>query len=367
MDSRIWRNFDIPLLVTAIVLSVIGVAVIYSATLGTEAGDSIDSRVIRQVIYVLVGLTLMAALATTDYRLWSNLAYAAYAGVLVALVVVNLIGRVAHGSQRAFHLVFFDVQPSEAAKLFLAFALARFITSNPDGIRTWRAFLQAGAIAAMPIALTLIQPDLGTATVFVIIWLAVIIVGGARLLHLGALAVVALAATPIVWAIMPAYQRERVDVFLNPQADELGSGYNVIQALISVGSGGLTGRGYLSGTQSQLHFLRVKYSDFIFSVVAEELGFIGCIVLLVLLTTLILRGLRVASNSRDAFGRLVAVGIVGSLFWQTFVNAGMNVGLLPVTGVPLPLVSYGGSSAMTVLACIGVLQSIAMRHRRVGF
>jgi len=364
VDPRFWRHFDLPLLATALVLSALGVAAIYSATLGIEGTDSLDSRVLRQVIYVVVGLVLMAGLATTDYRVWTNLAYPSYGLILVALLAVNLIGRVAHGSQRSFHLVLFDVQPSEAAKLILALALARFVSSNPEGIRTWRGFGQTLLLAGAPTALTLAQPDLGTATVFLAIWLFVVVVAGARVLHLAAVFVLGLAAAPLVWLVMPAYQRERVMVFLNPQADELGSGYNVIQALISVGSGGLTGRGYLSGTQSQLHFLRVKYADFIFSVVAEELGFIGATILIVLLSVLIFRGLRVAARSRDAFGRLVAVGIVAGFFWQTFVNTGMNVGLLPVTGVPLPLISYGGSSAMTVLSCIGVLQSISMRHRR---
>jgi rod shape determining protein RodA len=364
VESRIWRHFDLPLLLTSVVLSALGVAAIYSATLGTETNDSLDSRVIRQVIYVAVGMLIMAALATTDYRVWSNLAYPAYGLTLAALLAVNLIGRVAHGSQRSFHLVLFDVQPSELAKLVLALVLARFATTNPDGVRSWRAFGQTLLLAGAPTLLTLAQPDLGTATVFVIIWLSVVVVAGARLLHLGTVFAIALASAPLIWISMPAYQKDRVMVFINPQADELGSGYNVIQALISVGSGGLLGRGFLSGTQSQLHFLRVQYADFIFSVVAEEFGFVGAVILIAFLALLILRGLRVAGVSRDAFGRLVAVGIVSSLFWQTFVNAGMNVGILPVTGVPLPLISYGGSSAMTVLACIGVLQSISMRHRR---
>jgi rod shape determining protein RodA len=217
----------------------------------------------------------------------------------------------------------------------------------------------------VPIGLTLIQPDLGTSLVLVAIWASIVFVAGGRPIHFASLALLGGATSPLLWQMMPEYQKERIYVFLSgPWAYFRTEGYNIIQALTSIGSGGLTGRGYLSGTQTQLHFLRVKYADFIFAVVGEELGFVGAVALIGMLLFLLMRGLRAAAIARDDFGRLVCVGIVGGLAFQALVNIAVNVNFSPVTGIPLPLISYGGSSALTVLASIGVLQSVAMRHRR---
>src|SRR5438034_888375 len=187
---------------------------------------------------------------------------------------------------------------------------------------------------------------------------------GIRWRHIGLLAAVVALLLPIAWQMVPGYMRDRVQIFLDPYSDPLDKGYNIIQATISVGSGGWLGRGFLSGTQSQLHFLRVQYADFIFSVLAEELGFVGAIGLFALFSVLLLRGVRSAYLASEPFGRLLAVGIVGMTMFQLFVNVGMNVSLLPVTGIPLPFISFGGSSLITFMAAIGVLESITMRHRK---
>lgn len=352
---------------TTIALAIFGVAMIYSATLGTEGNTGLDSRVIRQIAYLIVGIGLLVTLATTDYHILSNLSWLLYGGCVGLLIAVFVIGRVTHGSQRWIPLGFFDLQPSEPAKLALVIVLAKFFADRPESIGKLRIVAVSAALTAVPAVLTLLQPDLGTAMVFVAIWLGMLVIAGLRWIHALLLAVLAGGAAPFAWHFMPTYQKGRLLIFMDPTADPLGDGYNVIQALISVGSGGLTGRGFTFGTQSQLHFLRVQYADFIFSVVAEELGFVGALVLLTLFLVLLLRAVRAASIAWDGFGRLLCVGIVAMLAVQTFVNIGMNIGLLPVTGVPLPLISYGGSTAFTIFAAVGVLEGVAMRHKRFEF
>ena len=367
MDTRVWRHFDVVMMVATLALAVYGVAMVYSATLGTDDTSGLNPRVIRQVFYVAFGLVLLVILATTDYHVLANVAVAVYVACVALLLVVPVVGRAVYGAQRAIPLGIIDLQPSEAAKLALAIILAKFLANRQDDVRSIRVVAGSAGLALIPTALTLIQPDLGTSLVFVAIWLGMIVVAGMRWLHAILMLAAGAAAAPLAWLAMHDYMRNRILIFLDPYQDPLGRGYNVIQALISVGSGGLTGRGFTSGTQSQLRFLRVQYADFIFSVLAEELGFIGAATLLFLVAVLLFRGLRAAGLAYDAFGRLLCVGIVSGLFFQTFVNVGMNTGLLPVTGVPLPLISYGGSSALTVLASIGVLQSVAMRHKRFQF
>ncbi len=367
METRAWRHFDFVMMLATLALAVYGITMVYSATLGTEGGSGLDSHVIRQIVYVVVGLVLLLVFTTTDYRLLGNIATAAYLGCVGLLGIVFVIGRVTHGARRWIPLGFTDLQPSELMKIALAIALAKYLADHQDRIRSIRVVAQSGAIALVPTALTLAQPDLGTALVFIAIWAGTIVVAGLRWLHAGLMLLVGAIIAPLAWFLMPSYMHDRIYAFLDPYEDPLGRGYNVIQALISIGSGGLTGRGFTSGTQSQLHFLRVQYADFIFSVLAEELGFVGATCLLALFGVLLLRGFRAAAISRDAFGRLLCTGIVSGLAFQTFVNVGMNAGLLPVTGVPLPLISYGGSSAFTVLTGIGILESVAMRHKRFEF
>lgn len=366
MEIRAWRHFDFLMMLATAALGVYGLLMIYSATLGID-GSGFDSRVFRQGVYLAVGIGLLLILAATDYHLLGSLAWLAYGGCLLPLllIAVRLLGHEAFGSQRAIPLGVVDLQPSEPMKLILAIFLARFLALNPESIRSPRVFYQSFAFALVPIGLTLAQPDLGTSLVLLAIWAGIAFVAGGRLIHFGSLGLLGVLASPLLWRVMPDYQKERIFVFLDgPWKYLTGEGYNVVQALVSVGSGGLTGRGYASGTQSQLHFLRVKYADFIFAVVGEELGFIGAVLLVGLLLFLFVRGLRAASIARDDFGRLLCIGIVSGLAFQSLVNIAVNVNFSPVTGVPLPLISYGGSSAMTVLASIGVLQSVVMRHKR---
>ena len=340
---------------------------IYSATYGTDASEGLDPRVVRHVVYAAIGVVAMVLLIGLDYRALANVATLLWLTAVGALVLVLALGRLAHGAQRWIDLGFFQLQPSEPAKLLVIIALARYFSTRRERIHHFRTIAISLGIALVPFFLTLAEPDLGTASVFLAIWLGMAFAAGMRLRHLAILAGLGLAALPVAWNLVPGYMRARVLIFLNPEADALDQGYNIIQAAISVGSGGWFGRGFLSGTQSQLHFLRVQYADFIFAVLAEELGFIGAMALFALFAILIFRGLRAAYIASEPFGRLLPVGVVSMLMFQLFVNVGMNVSLLPVAGIPLPFISFGGSSLITFMAAVGIVESVTMRHRRFEF
>jgi rod shape determining protein RodA len=340
---------------------------IYSATYGTEPTAPIDQHVVRQVLYACVGLGVMALLVGLDYRVLASMSGLLYAIGVGALLIVLVLGRLHYGAQRWIDLGFFQLQPSEPAKLLVVITLARYLASHRERIHRFQTVLVSLGIVGLPFGLTLVEPDLGTALVFLALWFGMIYAAGARWFHLGGLGIAGLAVLPVAWRVLPAYQRERVMIFLDPYSRPLDEGYNIIQAQISVGSGGWFGRGFLSGTQSQLHFLRVQYADFIFSVLAEELGFVGAMALFLLFAILLLRGLRTAYVASEPFGRLLAIGVVTMLMFQLFVNVGMNVSLVPVAGIPLPFISFGGSSLITFMAAVGMLQSITMRHRKFEF
>lgn len=390
------RRFDYILFLATLGLLVLGIVLIYSATLpspGQPASNlEPDGPVIRQAIYALVGLALVFLVGLVDYRILEEVFFrtkvlrASIDGVtfrqrllasflhpfyllnLGLLIVVFLVGRVTHGSQRWINLGIFDLQPSELAKLLIVITLAKYLADQEEDIKSFRAFAVSLIHVALPISLVYLQPDLGTAFILGVIWLGMVILAGVRFLYLAALAMPMLLAAPLVWVyVLRDYQRQRLFIFLNPYLDPLGSGYNLIQSLTSVGSGGLLGKGLTAGTQSQLHFLRIQHTDYIFSVLGEEMGFVGAVCLLALLGILLSRILTIAARAPDAFGQLLASGIAIMIFSQSFINIGMNIGLLPVTGIPLPFISYGGSSLITLLLAEGLVQSIAMHPRRLGF
>lgn len=362
-----WRNFDWLLLLTTVLLLLYGLAMVYSATASNQPLTPAGEPVVRQAIYATVGLGLLLVLALMDYRWLLNLAPAIYIASVGLLALVLVLGRFSYGAQRWIQVWVLPIQPSEIAKIALAIALAKYLADRVDDFRGWRPVLLSGGLCVVPAALTFAQPDLGTTMIFVSMWLAMLVMAGLRRRQAVLMALAALLTLPLLWGLLQDYMRARLLIFLNPNLDPLDAGYNIRQALISVGSGGLLGRGFMEGTQSQLHFLRVQYSDFIFSVLAEELGFVGGLVLSALLATLLYRVLHVSAISADAFGRLVAIGVFAKVLAQATMNIGMNIGLLPVAGVTLPFISYGGSSLISTLAAIGILQSIAMRRHRLAF
>jgi len=359
------REFDFVLLFAAVALTVYGALLIYSGSLTTygSPGQALSHPVSRQVVFAAVGLVAMLVLSRIEYRAFGAMSLALYVGSIAALMFVLVVGASAYGSRRWIEIAGTQIQPSEIAKVATIIMLAKFFSDNEARIGSLRIFAASLAIAALPAALVLAEPDLGSALVFGVIWAAMAIIAGARPSHLIGLAAITAALTPIAILAARDYQRARFDSWLHPEKDPLGAGFNILQAEISIGSGGFLGKGFTQGTQTQLDYLRTQTTDYIFSVGAEELGFLGAMVLFALFVILLFRCLRIAALSDDLFGRLIAVGVMSFILFQVFINVGVNIRLVPVTGVPLPLVSLGGSSLITVLASLGILQSI-LGHRR---
>ncbi len=364
-----WKDFDLYILVTSMVLMAFGAVTIWSAT-GGEA-LTIGNPGVRQAVYGALGLALMFVVANVDYRFFASFAWPIYGFglALLALVLVPGVGTDLNtSSYRWFNLGFTTVQPSEFVKLATVVALATFVASRGSTIKELGNFFVSLAIVALPMVLVFAQPDLGTSLVYAVIWAAMMVVSRTRKLYLAALVILAAPAVVFAWEfLLKDYQRARWLIFLDPMADPTGQGFNIIQARISIGSGGPFGYGLQGGTQSQLELLKVRESDFIFAHASGMFGFFGMVGLFIAQIILIWRCVRVAETARDTFGQCLAVGITGVFFFQAFLNIGMNVGLMPVTGITLPFVSYGVSSLWTFLILAGILQSILMHHRKLAF
>jgi len=366
-----WRNFDFQLIGVPAGLVTFSIFVLFAISRWPTSGVTISTP-IHQAIYAVMGIAAMLFLTYFDYRLLRSLSLPFYLGIIGLLGVVLVIGHSAYGAQRWISLGFLPLQPSEPAKLVLVLVLAKYFADREDSVVRLSVVLRSLMFVVVPFGLVLLQPDLGTSGVFVAIWVGIALMANVRLAHLGGIAVVCLAALPPLWIVGGhskkfLYMQDRMLIFMNPQRAPLGAGYNVIHSQITVGSGGLLGHWFQIGTQSQLGLLRVEDKDFIFSVIAEQIGFVGILLLFGVFVMLLMRIARVSFMAGDSYGRLLASGILGMLMFQIFVNIGMNVGLMPVTGIPLPLVSYGGSSLITTLASFGILQSILLRHRRLVF
>jgi rod shape determining protein RodA len=367
MRRRHWGNFDFLLLFATICLMGLGIALIYSATISTEAGERLlDRSFFRQFLFAATGLLVLLLAAVTGYDALGSVHWLAYVAVIALLGAVVLLGQVGFGA-RSWLTLRRAIQPSELSKVLLILFLAKWLADREEHRHDLQWLLLSGALIALPVVLIYRQPDMGTATVLVAIWLGMVFAGGARFLHLGLLGATIAGITPIVWFTLKDYMRERILVFLNPASDVSGMSYNARQALISIGSGGWFGKGFLQGTQSQLYFLRVRHTDYVFSVLGEEFGFVGAAILLFLLVIVLWRILRVATIARDTFGRLIACGVATMIFFQSFVNLAVNLGLLPVTGLTLPLVSYGGSSLWSTLLGIGLVESVALHYKKLEF
>ena len=349
-------HLDLPLLIALLAVLVAGVFIIYSA------GDKDINLVIRHSIRALIGLGLLLALAQIPPdRLRRWLPWIFLAGLLL-LILVMLLGGIGKGAQRWLDLGFIRFQPSELMKLAVPGVVAAYLAREGLPPRLPQTVI-ALAIIAIPTLLVVRQPDLGTGVLIAFSGFVVLLLGGLRWHWLVAGLTAILAAIPFVWNSLYRYQQDRVLTFLNPENDPLGTGYHIIQSKIAIGSGGLHGKGWLNGSQAHLEFLPERSTDFIFAVFAEEFGFIGVSVLLAAYAFIIGRAFYIAHNAQDTFGRLFAASIALSFFIYVFVNIGMVTGLMPVVGIPLPLISYGGSSLVTLIASFGILMAIHT-HRR---
>ncbi len=350
------------LVALALALSAVGVLSVMSAS---YAGDKelMGPLVEHQILWVGIGTVLMFAVAMADYRTLSTYAYPLYLLTVVLLVAAAIIGHSAGGSRRWINLGAIKLEPSELAKIAIVLVLARHMRGEvPRGGWRLHQMIVPVLLLAIPVGLVLKQPDLGTALVLMLVTATLVFVGGINWRIATAVALVALLVAPFGWHFLKPYQRERLVSFLNPHADPLGTGYHVIQSEIAIGAGGPWGKGLLQGTQARLNFLPEQTTDFIFSVYAEEFGFAGSLVLLGLYSAIVARGAWVARHARDRFGSLLAAGVVAILFWEASINIGMASGILPVVGIPLPMVSYGGSSLIAMMAGVGLLIGVSSRR-----
>lgn len=365
---RGWDRFDYWLVLAAIGLVVYGLVLIYSGSRNDYEGPlvSLSNPVARQAIFAFIGLVGMLVVARMDYHYLTHYWWLFYAGSFLMLLALPFLGTNEFGSTRWFSLGPIQVQPSEFAKIALILTLAHFFQSWGGDAKQLRSLLFSMLFTAPIAGIVFLQPDLGTAIIIGTIWLGMVIVAGVSRTHLIVLGALMVAVLPFAWAFFVAdYQVERISTMLDPYEDQegLGSGYNNIQVEIAIGSGGALGKGLTNGDQTQLEYLKVPTRDFIFAVAAEELGFVGAMGLFALFILLLMRGIRAAQLAGDATGQLIAVGIVILVLMQAFINLAVNLGLFPVTGLPLPFVSQGGSSLVSLFMSLGLLQSIITRHR----
>jgi rod shape determining protein RodA len=353
IDRRLLLHFDWLLIGLA--------ALLIGASLLT-LGSLVPRLLMRQLAWLGIGAVGVLILISIDYRMLARWAYLAYIGGLVLLATVLVLGRTAQGARRWLNLGPFTVQPSELFKLVLIATVAAYLAGREEHRAGWDRVVVPLLLVAPAFGLIVKQPDLGTALVLVPVVIALLFIGGARWQHLAILGGIGVAAAPALWFFLRDYQRERLLVYLDPFRDPLGSAWNVIQAKITIGSGQLAGKGLFGGTQSRLAFLPERHTDFIFAAVAESWGFLGAIGLLAVYGLLTLRGLEVAATARDSLGSLLAAGATVLLASQAIVNLGMVTGLLPIVGIPLPMVSYGGSALLTALGAVALIENVRMRR-----
>ncbi len=360
---------DAPMALAALALTAFSVFVLAQATLHDVPGDPYYYAD-RQAIYTVLGLVGMYLLARVDYSRFRELRVGIYTFLCVSIALVFVFGFAARGSRRAFELPLFSFQPSELGKVLLVLALAGFVIDGARKGSEWRRTVRYLCLGLAPAALVFLQPDLGTALVFGAITLAVMYVGGVRWTHFAAIGAALVVLTAAVLVVAPAigtpilkgYQEQRLTSLVHPSADPANAGYQQNQAKIAIGSGEIAGRGNRA-TQTRLDFVPERHTDFIFAVIGERYGFLGAAFVLSLYALLFWRALRTVTLSKNSYGTLVAGGIAAMLLFQVFVNVGMNLGIMPITGIPLPLMSYGGSSVLATMLAVGVLQSIHMQAR----
>jgi rod shape determining protein RodA len=360
--GRARDNFDWALFLVAATLGVIGVVNLYSAT--SVARASLSDVYVQQVYWLVTGGILATIVAAIDYRHYERLGYLLYAVGIVLLLLVFILGRDIRGSSRWIYIGSFSFQPSEFMKLFLCIALAKYLHDDPKSEeRSLKDLVVPAILTGVPTLLILKQPDLGTALILFLMFVSISALVRFKLRQLLFVIAGAGVISEVAWNYgLKAYQKERITSFLNPDTNVLGAGWHAHHARIAIGDGGVFGQGFMRGSQNQFLFLPDQYSDFPFAVFAEDWGFAGSLVLVVLYGALVLWSIRIASTARDRFGAVLAIGVGSLIFWHAFFNLGMVTGILPVVGVTLPLFSYGGSSVLTVLMGIGLLMNVSMRR-----
>jgi len=366
IDRRLFEHFDFVLLLLILLICGMALFNLYSATYPAKMYGM--SPYLKQAYYFLFGFICCLIILGVDYRALYVMNYPLYILVVLLLVLSYFVGDTAGGAQRWINLGVIKLQPSEPAKLMLVISLASYYARKEvtDGYSLKQLIIPI-LLTALPFLLILKQPDLGTALMLGIIFVSMTLLVKLKFSTIATLGGSGLVAVVFAWEkLLKPYQKQRIQTFLNPEADKMGHGYQIMQSKIAVGSGGQFGKGYMEGTQGHLHFLPERHTDFAFSVWGEEWGFVGCFFFLSCYFAMLLWGLNVALHARDRFGVLLAFGVVMLIFWQAVINLLMIMGLLPVVGIPLPLVSYGGSSLLTTLLALGILMNVRMRRFQTG-
>lgn len=355
-------HFDWPLFLAASVLAVLGVVNLYSAT--SVARAALSDVYVQQVYWLVLGGILGAIVTLIDYRHYERLGYLLYAIGIVLLLLVFILGKDIRGSSRWIAIGSFSFQPSEFMKLFLVIALAKYLHDDPKNEeRGLRDLIVPALLAGVPVLLVLKQPDLGTALILLLTFGTICMMMRIKWQSLVTLGVATGVLLPVLWTyVLKDYQKQRVLVFLNPDENILGSGWHAHHARVAIGAGGVTGQGFMKGTQNQFLFLPDQHSDFPFAVFAEDWGFLGCALLVALYAFIVLWAVRTAATAKDRFGAVIAIGVGAMIFWHAFFNLGMVTGILPVVGVTLPLFSAGGSSVLTIMMGLGLLMNVSMRR-----
>ncbi|MBN1487402.1 MAG: rod shape-determining protein RodA [Anaerolineae bacterium] len=364
MSKSTWQYFDWLLLLLALFLTIVGLAMIYSATQGSEF---LADTWRKQAIYTAVGVVLMLLTAFINYHLLESLQWPLYILTLATLGFTLAFGSSEIGGVRRFiYIGGTSIQPAFPALILLIISQASLLAHNapnPPGLRELIMSMGMSGIAAF---LVFKQPNLSTATLYAATWAGIIFASGIDMRYISGMGIIGVLVAPILWLNMDDYMKDRIYTFQNPELNP-ASQYNIEQALISIGSGGLWGKGFASGTQSQLHFLRVRHTDFIFSVICEELGFAGTLLILLIFVLLLWRMLRIAANAADMTGRLIVVGVITYIYYQLIINLGMNLNVIPVAGLPMPFISSGGSALVITYIGLGMVESVKMRQKRLEF
>lgn len=365
--KRILKSLDWCLIIAVLILMGFGLALIDSATHSYVLSTGKAWHVQRQSLFMAFGIILVSLSLAFDYRALKNYATPLYIFNILLLLAVMFFGHSQLGAQRWIQVGPLSFQPSEFAKIFLIICLASFIDKRVEWLEDFKDYLPIFAYILVPFILVMRQPDLGTSLTFIAVMVGMIFVSGFKYKWFFRLGVAFVAFMPVFWMILQDYQKNRIRVFLNPELDPYGSGYHVIQSKIAIGSGGLWGKGWLAGTQSQLNFLPENHTDFIFAVAGEEFGFVGTAFIILLYMVIIWRGIAIAMDADDNFGTLLAVGVSSMFMFHVLVNIGMTIGIMPVTGVPLPFLSYGVSSLTTNLLLVAILLNIKTRKQYLKF
>ncbi|MCC6190146.1 MAG: rod shape-determining protein RodA [Anaerolineales bacterium] len=371
--SKIWRHFDLALLGAVAVLIIFGTAMIRSTLLSSPDGGAYEMS--RQLVFVLVGVPIVFVISAVDYRFWGRIAGVLYGLLIVLLVLVELLAVASFGAARWLDLGIVQFQPSELGKFLIVLTLGAMVARQSDQTGRLGFITKTLVHVGVPVVLIFIQPDLSTSVIYIVIWFAVMWAAGIRMRHLALLAVAALAAVPVgFFTILEIpqlrYMADRLIVYAVPDVTSPAyqdAAYNIRQALISIGSGGLFGEGYGQGSQVQLRFLKVRHTDFIFSAISNEFGFVGAVLVIGLIAFIVFRIFRAGQLARDPFGSYICYGIGAIFLYQSFFNIGMNMKLLPVSGLPLPFVSYGGSALWTFLFGVGLVEAVVLRQKQIEF